>query len=218
MPIKTIIFDMDGVLFDTEPLSVRAWDYAGEKMGFGPCGYMSLRTLGMNKPAIMKVWAEEFGDRFSPDELDRHAHAFFDRYYAEHKTPEKPGLHQALDFFKSNGYKIGLASSSRRETVLKHLADSEITGYFDVIVSGDMIAASKPAPDIYLKACKLLGEPPENCYAVEDSKNGIVSAWQAGCRVVFIPDLWPGDEETERLPAVKVDDLLGLVKWLKSEK
>jgi len=100
-----------------------------------------------------------------------------------------------------------VASSSPRWEVEKHLKDAGVKDYFLDIVCGDMIENSKPAPDIYLKARELIGVEPKKCYALEDSKNGLLSAYRAGCKPIMIPDLWQPDEEIMKVIVAKYDDL-----------
>ncbi len=202
-----VIFDMDGLMFDTEKVFVKAWDYAGEKIGVGKAGYMVCKTLGMNITASYHVWKEEFGDRYNQEELRKCTKEFLKKYYDENSVPVKPGLYVLLDYLKKSDCKMAVASSSPRWEVEKHLTDAGVRDYFAEIVCGDMIENSKPAPDIYLKACELLGAAPEECFALEDSKNGLLSAYRAGCIPVMVPDLWQPDEEILQLIAGKYDDL-----------
>ena len=202
-----VIFDMDGLMFDTERVFVKAWDYAGEKIGIGKAGYMVGRTLGMNITASYAVWKEEFGNRYHEEELRKYTKEFLKKYYEENTVPVKPGLYILLDYLKREGCKMAVASSSPRWEVEKHLTDAGVRNYFAGVVCGDMIEKSKPAPDIYLKACELLGAAPEACFALEDSKNGLLSAYRAGCRPVMVPDLWQPDEEILQIIAGKYDDL-----------
>ena len=107
---------------------------------------------------------------------------------------------------------MSVASSSPRWEVEKHLRSAKIADYFVGIVCGDMIENSKPAPDIYLKACEILGAAPEGCFALEDSKNGLLAAHRAGCKPIMIPDLWQPDEDTLRIIIAKYDNLEQM-KW-----
>lgn len=100
-----------------------------------------------------------------------------------------------------------MASSTSSDSVFHHLNEKNITAYFDKVICGDMIKNSKPAPDIYLKACEELGENPANCIAIEDSKNGILSAKNANMNVIMIPDLWQGDDDTDKLLFAKLKSL-----------
>ena len=202
-----IIFDMDGLMFDTERIFIQAWDYAGEKIGIGKAGYMVYKTLGMNRAASNKIWGEEFGERYQAEELRKYTKEFLQEYYAQNKVPVKKGLYVLLDYLKKKGYRLAVASSSPRWEVEKHLKDAGIAEFFECIVCGDMVEKSKPDPEIYEKACKMLGVEPEECLALEDSKNGLLSAYKAGCKPVMVPDLWQPDEEIEEILFQKFADL-----------
>lgn len=215
--IRFVIFDMDGLMFDTERVFIQAWDYAGQKIGVGKAGYMVGKTLGMNAAATYNVWKEEFGDRYNEEELRKYTKAFLQKYYAENKVPVKKGLYVLLNYLKQAGYKMAVASSSSRCEVEKHLKDAGIYDFFVGIVCGDMIQNSKPDPEIYSKACELLGAGPEECYALEDSKNGLLSAYRAGCKPIMVPDLWQPDEETERILYGRFEDLEQVREFLESE-
>lgn len=202
-----IIFDMDGLMFDTEKVFIKAWDYAGDKIGIGKAGFMVYKTLGMNIAASYNVWKEEFGDRYDQEELRKYTKEFLKKYYDENTVPVKHGLYILLDFLKSKQCKMVVASSSPRWEVEKHLKDAGVEDYFLNIVCGDMIENSKPAPDIYLKACEMIGAEPKECYALEDSKNGLLSAYRAGCKPIMVPDLWQPDEEIMKVIVARYDDL-----------
>lgn len=201
-----VIFDMDGLMFDTERVAIKAWDYAGEKLGVGKAGYMVYKTLGLNQAAICDVWEKEFGDSVNQEERREYTREFLDKYYAENKVPVKKGLYLLLEFLQKAGFKAAVASSSRRQVVEQHLKDAGVAEYFAEIVCGDMIQKSKPEPDIYLKACELLGAKPEECYALEDSKYGLHSAYRAGCKTIMVPDLWNRMRKRKRffLPSSKI--------------
>lgn len=209
-----VIFDMDGLMFDTERVFVKAWDYAGEKMGLGKTGYMSIKTLGMSAVLYRKVWIEEFGDRYDEDALRKYTKEFLSEYYTQNRVAVKKGLYILLDYLKEEGYKLAVASSSPKWEVEKHLKDTNVYDYFDAVVCGDMVENSKPNPDIYLTACELLQEEPDNCYALEDSKNGLLAAYRAGCKAIMIPDLWQPDEEIEGIILSKFNDLEEVKEFL----
>lgn len=202
-----VIFDMDGLMFDTERVFIEAWDYAGEKIGIGKAGYMVLKTLGMNITASYNVWNEEFGDRYNQEELRKYTKEFLQKYYSENKVPVKKGLYVLLDYLTQINCKMAVATSSPRWEVENHLKDANIYDYFVGIVCGDMIQNSKPDPEIYIRASEVLGTKPEECFALEDSKNGILSAYRAGCRPIMVPDLWQPDEETLSCIVGKYNDL-----------
>ncbi|MBO5146524.1 MAG: HAD-IA family hydrolase [Lachnospiraceae bacterium] len=201
------IFDMDGLMFDTEKVFIEAWDYAGEKIGIGKAGYMVYKTLGMNIAAAYHIWQEEFGDRYKQEELRKHTKDFLKKYYEENAVPVKQGLYVLLDYLRSIKCKMAVASSSPRWEVEKHLKNAGVSEYFVGMVCGDMVENSKPAPEIYLKACEILGAVPQDCFALEDSKNGLLSAYRAGCKPIMVPDLWLPDEETLQIIAAQYDNL-----------
>ncbi len=208
--MNTVIFDMDGVLFDTERVCVLAWDYAGVQMGIGKAGYMVMKTLGIKAEESIKIIRKEFGDNFDAEKFRQIGKDFSYDYFKKYGVPEKQGLYEILDYIKEKEYKIALASSTSSASVHHHLKEKNIENYFDAVICGDMIKRSKPAPDIYLKACKVLNEKSENCFAVEDSKNGLISAHRAGCKVIMIPDLWQGEKETDKFLFAKCKSLIEL--------
>lgn len=214
--MKAVIFDMDGLMFDTERLAMAAWDYAGEKMGLGKAGYMVMKTLGVTAERADEIWCEEFGEDTDTAAMRRYSKEFTDDFYLHNKVPVKYGLYELLDWLKSVGIKTAVASSSTRVAVERNLKSAGIIDMFDSIISGEMAEHSKPEPDIYLKACETLGEEPCDCIALEDSRNGLHSAFRAGCRVVMVPDLWQADAETEKIVWKKFDNLLAVRDFLKN--
>ena len=194
MKFKAVVFDMDGVMFDTESVCMKSWDTVGEEMGIGKVGYMVYKTLGMTAQAAIKILQNEFGKDF-------------DAKLFKQKGREVAVYNDKYMILKEKGYKLAVASSTSSDSVFHHLEEKNITHYFDKVICGDMIKNSKPAPDIYLKACEELGEVPENCIAVEDSKNGILSAHNANMSVIMIPDLWQGEAEIDKLLFAKLKSL-----------
>ncbi|MGN0473517.1 MAG: HAD family hydrolase [Acutalibacteraceae bacterium] len=215
--MNAVIFDMDGLMFDTERVFVLAWDYAGEKIGIGKAGYMVHKTLGMNTAMSEKILQEEFGDSYDQAEMEKYTNEFLTQYYSENTIPVKKGLYILLEYLKEHNYKLAVASSSLKWKVENHLKETAVYEYFSAIVCGDMIEKSKPEPDIYLKACEALGELPENCYALEDSRNGLLAAYRAGCKPVMIPDLWQPDEELKGILFAKFDDLEQVKEFLENQ-
>lgn len=212
--MKAVVFDMDGVLFDTESVCMKAWDYAGELMGVGKAGYMVLKTLGMKAEKAIEILRYEFGEDFDAVKFKQTGRDYSYDYFNIYGVPEKHGLFEILDYLKNKGYKIALASSTHSQSVYHHLKEKDIEKYFDAVVCGDMVEKSKPEPDIYLKACEKLNENPADCVAVEDSKNGLLSAHRAGLQVIMVPDLWQGEEETDSFLLAKCSDLTEIMTVL----
>lgn len=216
--MKTVIFDMDGLMFDTESVFIKAWDYAGEKTGIGKAGYMVMKTLGMSIEMSRDIWVSEFGVKYNERELRKHTKDFLTEYYKMNKIPVKKGLYVLLEYLRDNGYKLAVASSSPGWEVESHLRDARVSGYFDVVVCGDMVIKSKPEPEIYLKACELLEEEPGKCFALEDSKNGLLSAYRAGCKPIMVPDLWQPDREIEKIIYGKFVDLESVKNFFENDR
>ena len=212
--MKAFIFDMDGLMFDTERVYVGAWDYAGEKMGLGKAGFMCMRTLGMNSAACERAWQDEFGEDVDLQTMWRYSQEYVDMYYSKYPISVKKGLYDLLAYLKSKGYKLAVASSTRREKVEKHLLSTNVRQYFEAVIAGDMVERSKPEPDIYLKAAASLGVKGEECYALEDSRNGLLSAHAAGCKAIMVPDLWQPDDTVKQFILGPFDDLLQVRDWL----
>lgn len=212
--MKAFIFDMDGLMFDTERVFVSAWDYVGEKMGLGKAGYMCIRTLGMNTPACEQAWRDEFGDEVDLDALWRYSREFVADYYRKNAVSVKHGLYELLTYLKNKGYKLAVASSTKRHQVERHLNSANVRQYFDAVICGDMVEKSKPEPDIYLKAAAALGVQPEDCCALEDSRNGLLSAHAAGMQAIMVPDLWQPDDTVKQFILGPFESLLAVRDWL----
>ena len=178
--IEALIFDMDGLLFDSERVVQRSWNIAGNELGFGLVGENIYNTLGMNLKSRTDYFKRVYGMDFP---MDRFAERTREIYYAiarEEGVPLKPGVRALLEYGKQHGYKMGVATSSRQVHAVNAMKEKGIYDYFDNCVFGDMVENAKPDPEIYETACQKLGTEPENAMALEDAPNGIRSASQAG--------------------------------------
>lgn len=196
--IEALIFDMDGLLFDSERVVQRSWNIAGNELGFGLVGENIYNTLGMNLKSRTDYFKRVYGMDFP---MDRFAERTREIYYAiarEEGVPLKPGVRALLEYGKQHGYKMGVATSSRQEHAVNAMKEKGIYDYFDNCVFGDMVENAKPDPEIYETACKRLGTEAQNAMALEDAPNGIRSASQAGMYAVMIPDLVQPDEVMKR--------------------
>ena len=198
--MKAIVFDMDGVLFDTEKVYFEAWDRVAAEMNIDVTE-IRWKCAGHNAADIAAMFDAYFDGKVTYAEFGPRKTAAFYRILEEDGLPEKEGLHQILAFLKENGYRIALATSTRKEGAVDHLTKAGILAYFDVLTTGDMFTHGKPDPEIYLTACRLLGSDPAETYAVEDSYAGLESAHRAGMKPVMIPDLFPPTEYTRSIAA-----------------
>ena len=171
-------------------------------------------VIGLNANDSRQVVFDAYGEDFDYPLFREHTGAWFRDYVGKNGIPVKPGVREILEWLKSAGYAVGLASSTKREAVLSHLKHTGLEDYFSVVVGGDMVEHSKPRPDIYLLACDRLGVEPGEAYAIEDSPNGIRSAHAAGMCPVMVPDMIAPDEEMRRLSCVILEDLTQALAFL----
>ena len=214
MKYKAVIFDMDGVIFDSERLVLEGWQEIAAKYGIKGMEEVLPRCLGVNAQATREIFREYYGQDFPYDEYTKEASALFHSRYGNGKLPLKPGVKELLSYLKENGYLVGLASSTRQAIVEQEIRDAGLMPYFDNLVCGDMLKRSKPEPDIYLKACENLDVEPRMAVAVEDSYNGIRSAKRAGMVPVMVPDMVQPDEEMRSLAHKICKDLFEVKNWI----
>lgn len=214
MQQKTIIFDMDGVIFDTENVILQCWRVIAEKYKVSDIEETFYKVIGTNLDETKRILLETYGSDFPYEQFRADYRERFYGTIAREGLSIKKGVRELLSFLKINGYRVGLASSTRREVVIDELSQAGLLAFFEVVVCGDMVERSKPEPDIYLYACKELQIHPSQAYAIEDSKNGIRSAHAAGLKVIHVPDLLPPDLETEQLADMVCKDLLEVRNYL----
>lgn len=212
--IKAVIFDMDGVLFDTERLVCKVWNQIAAEEGIKEMDIVLNNSIGRSYEDTRIVFRKHYGEDFDFDGFRTKARRLFFEDIKAHGLPIKIGVHELLAYLKEKGYKIGLASSTNKEGVLSHLREANIEAYFEVIVGGDMVKHSKPNPEIYEMACKLLGVEPMEAICIEDSHNGIRSASSAGLKVIMIPDLLEPTEEILPLLHKQFTSLLEVKTYL----
>lgn len=191
--IRAFVFDMDGVLFDTERMFVISCFQAAGELGLLLNDRAVYGRLGLNeddgKKLIMDSMARLYpGGTFPYEEYSRRSHAHYMERLSR-SLPVLPGAEELLKFLRGKNILTALASSSPRERVCSNLERSHLGGYFDQVVCGDMVKRSKPSPDVYLVACEALGVPCGETMAVEDSPNGIQAARDAGLRITMVPNL-----------------------------
>ena len=213
--IDGIVFDMDGVIFDTERLSLTLWQKLADKYSLGDISEVEKKCIGRSTKDSMKILQDAYGDKVSVEKLYLESRDLLARTISEKGLPLKKGAVEILEFLHNNNVRVGLASSTNYKTVIKNLESVHIRDYFQVIVGGDMILNSKPEPEIYLLACEKLGVNPEKTYAVEDSENGIISAYRAKMMPVLVPDLIKPNERMLALSTLDFACLTDFIEYLK---
>lgn len=213
--IKALLFDMDGLLLDSERVVQESWNAAGEALGYGKVGEHIYNTLGMNASGRKEYFNNVFGTGFPYEEFQKLSRKEFFNVADQEGIPLKPGAKELIFYAKQMGYKVGLVTSSRKEYAVDVLKKAGIFSYFDGCIFGDMVSKSKPDPEIYEKGCKMLGEEPEWCVAFEDAPAGVMAASAAGIDVIMVPDLVQPDDAI-RMRTWKVldslDEAIGLLR------
>lgn len=212
--VEAVVFDMDGVLFDTERLCMEAWREEAAARKIDDIEKAVIGCIGLNRTDTRAFFEREYGSDFPFEEFQSASTKRFHEKLETGGLPLKPGVTEILEYLQSAGYKIALASSTSRKGVLGHLEKAGITHFFEEIISGDMVEHSKPSPDIYLLACSRLSVSPQNVIAIEDSPNGLRSAYLAGLKPIMVPDMIAPVPEIEKLLFAKCDDLHEVKKLL----
>lgn len=218
MAEKAVIFDMDGVLFDTERLCKESWNIIAEEQQLEGINEVLEACTGSNRQDTILILKKAYGEDFD-------AIGFMDicskmnvKRMEEEGIPVKEGVKEILEFLKEEGYKTGLASSTRKFRVMDNLERSGFKDYFQAVVGGDMVEHSKPNPDIYLLACRELHVNPAETFAIEDSPNGIRSAYNAGMKPIMVPDLIVPTEEILSFTIACKKNLLEVIEYLKNSE
>lgn len=214
MEIKGVIFDMDGVVLDTEKLYVRFWCEAANFYGYPMEKHHALSIRSMARVFAIDKLKGYFGEDFDYYAVHDKRIELMDKYISEKGIDTKPYAEYLLKYLKDNGYKTAIATATALERTEKYLKQVGLYKYFDKIICASMVKKGKPEPDIYLKAAESLELMPCECIALEDSKNGIISASSAGCKTVMVPDLDGPDEEILSLTYSVVKDLKEVINLL----
>lgn len=205
--ITAVIFDMDGLMFDTEQLYERTWGQAVEEQGGVFTREIHSRMMGRSKVDSAQILLEAYGPDFPVQKvIERQTPLFFEALKTE-QIPAKKGLFSLLDELDARGLKKAVASSSRREKIDFLLMKHKLQHRFDCVVSGQQVHNSKPNPEIFLLAAEQLGEPPAHVLVLEDSNAGIRAAHNGGFRSVLVPDLCELEPDVLALCLKKVDSL-----------
>ena len=197
---SVVIFDMDGLMFDTEQIAQHVWEEAVEQFGYQTPNNAFLGVIGKARPDVESYTRQVFGDEFPFDSVYQRKQQLLREHLKNYGMPLKPGIIELLDWLEKQSVVIALASSSPCEVILDHLEQAGIDSErFSVIIGGDEVVRGKPAPDIFILAAAKLSVPTDECIVIEDSNAGIHAAHKAGMLPLMVPDLIPPTEETKRL-------------------
>ena len=213
MNYEAVLFDMDGVIFDSEVKVVECWKVIAEKYGIEGIEAQCHACLGTTREMSRTIMLEHYGSDFPYDAYKKEMSELFHTRYGGGRLPKKKGAVELLRFLQLHNKKVALASSTRREVVEQELRDGGLLQYFDAVICGDMVQRSKPEPDIFLKACEVLDVAPECAVGVEDSYNGIRALAAAGVSAIMVPDLKAPTDEMRSLATAILPDLFAVMQY-----
>ena len=213
--MNAVIFDMDGVLVDSERVVWESFRYAGEKTGVPDVERMAIIGLGLNDEAWIKRFRQEFGA--DADRILEHEEAYLQNFYANGAAPAKKGAQRLLEQLCAWNIPVAVASSSPAAVVRGRLERVGLLQYFTAVISGDMVGRSKPEPDIFLKAAELIGQDPKECLVLEDSAPGLLAGKAAGGYTIYVPDIAVVSKEAKEGITAELADLHEVAAWIRKE-
>lgn len=214
--IKAVIFDMDGLILDTEKLLVRFWVQAANELGFPMTREHALYLRSLHRSYAIPYLKEQFGEDFDYLKVRGRRMELMREYLSQNPLELKAGAVKLLDYLKSRGIPSAVCTATDYERASDYLTQVGIFDCFDKIICAAMVKRGKPSPDIYLYAAEQLGLPPHECMALEDSPNGVKSAASAGCVTVMVPDLTQPDAELCGIIHGKAESLADVIDILEN--
>lgn len=213
-PIRGVLFDMDGLVLDTEKLYARFWSEACYALGYPMTREQALGMRSLNHTAGQEKLISYFGPEISYNAVRTKRIELMDAFIDETGVEPMPGIYELMDYLNQHRIPTAITSSSPMDRILRYLTPLGLADRFDCLISGHDVPHGKPEPDIYLHGAAKLALRPEECLALEDSPAGILSAYRAGCRAVMIPDQDQPDENIVPLLFAKADNLTDIISLI----
>lgn len=211
---KALIFDMDGLLMDTEGLYKRSWTQVAKEMGFDLTDDLYLKLIGITVADAEEVLHQHFGSGFDKAHFHKTAAERYEHLHQTEGFQMKPGVRELLSWAHQNNIPCALGTSTVHLEAKKRLERHKIDHFFQAIVGGDMVERGKPHPDTFLKAQEALGISAVDCMVFEDAHSGLVAAQAGGMRSCLVPDMLPASDESRKIAAAVFDSLLEVRDWL----
>ncbi|ERK57409.1 HAD hydrolase, family IA, variant 3 [Gemella bergeri ATCC 700627] len=214
--IEAVLFDMDGLMVDTEKLSTEALIHCAKEQNYEMSVDETLQVLGFTEAGIYEFWINYFKDtKVDGKKLTEDHYKYIENVLFTTGPDKKLFVEELLIYLKEHNYKVGVASSSGLHYIKNNLGKTGLEKYIDTIASGAEVENGKPAPDVFLLAAKRLGVKPENCLVLEDSKAGIKAAKSARATVYMVPDMFRPDKEVIEITDNIVENLGEVIEILK---
>lgn len=214
--IKAIIFDMDGLMIDSERVTFECYQERLKDMNLTMDEEFYKTLLGKPIKRIYQRFYDVYGNDFPIENVIQDVHQLMAERFETEGVPVKKGLVELLHYLKDNNYKTIVATSSNRDRVDKILAQAKITEFFDDSICGDEVTKGKPNPEVFLKSCQKLGVNVDEAIVLEDSEAGIQASYDANIKVICIPDMKYPEKQYEEKTFKILKDLTEVTAYLKS--
>ena len=213
-PIQAVIFDMDGIILDSERIVIECWKRLAERYGIENVEETCFAVTGTSSKVTESIFMQTYGPDFPYRKYKAEQYAIQEDLYPGGTLPLKPGVCEIFRYLHEHGIPFALATSAREAKVKYELEAVGIFHLFDFVICGDQLTASKPAPDIFLRAAAGLGANPADCFVLEDSHNGIRAAHNGGMHPLMVPDLMPVTQEMLDLSEAVLPSLFDVMTYL----
>ena len=214
MEKPAFIFDLDGTLIDTEKLYRKYWPMALRDYGYELSDERALKLRSLGRPFAPAQFKEWYGEDFDYNLVRQRRKECVEGHIEKYGIELRPGVKEILEYLRDKNITVAIATATDLERTKKYLEMTQISEYFTDIICATMVKCGKPAPDIYKYACEKLNKKPSECFAVEDAPNGVKSAYDAGLKVIFIPDQAPSDDSFKSMIFAEFDNIWELHQLL----
>ena len=214
--VKAVIFDMDGVIFDTERVYLNLWDKVFRKHGYKLNSEDYISVMGKGREVVKSTFLSIYGEDLPIDIMYKEKDQLLYSAVERNEVPVKDGAIDLLKYLKKSGIKIALATSAKKERAYKQLEASKLLEVFDCIVTKENVNLLKPNPDIFIKASEILKEKPNNCIVVEDSRAGIEAAYKGNMIPFHVEDLAVADNRITKYTKYLFKDCGQILEFMKS--